>query len=144
MNQHVCGFKNYSRNLFNVERFVSQPLYNILIIFVLQINYILQLIASEAKCTVVPSKCIYGIRRQRIKSLKMLVESSDKNQFSDFYCLESISKMTQPDHGALRWLVSGKVLKKFCHNFDSCLKIVLLKLGIDIFDSLDTMPFSAS
>ena len=34
-----------------------------------------------------PPACIYGNHRQRIKSLKMVVETSDKNQLSYFYVL---------------------------------------------------------
>ena len=38
-------------------------------------------------CRVASSACMYGNRRQRIKSLKMVIETSDENQFSYLYSL---------------------------------------------------------
>ena len=40
----------------------------------------------------VPSVCIYVNRRQRIQFLKMVEETSDKNQFSYFYTQNSFLK----------------------------------------------------
>ena len=36
-----------------------------------------------------PSACIYENRRQRIKSLKIVVETWDKNQFCYFYVVQN-------------------------------------------------------
>ena len=41
-----------------------------------------------------PSACIFEICQQRIKSLKMVVETSFINEFSYFYDLNSFSKVT--------------------------------------------------
>ena len=43
--------------------------------------------ASSQSAREVPSACMYENRGQRIKSLKMVAQTSDKNLFS---CLESI------------------------------------------------------
>ena len=50
----------------------------------------------EAPCT-----CIDGNCRRRVKSLKMVKKTSDKNQFSYFYILNPFVKLTRFDHSAL-------------------------------------------
>ena len=43
-----------------------------------------------------PSTCLYENRRQHIKSLEMVVETSDINKFSYFYALNQFTKLTRP------------------------------------------------
>ena len=86
------------------------------------------------------------------KSLKMIVETSNKNQFSFIDVLtESISKFNLARSGSTMTLFDGKYLRqyfntdvKFWYNLDSSLKIVQLKFEIDIFHNLETKRFSAS
>ena len=48
-------------------------------------------------------------RRQGIKSLKIVVETSDKNQYSYFYILNSILKKAKKNNDVgLRYGVSGR------------------------------------
>ena len=46
------------------------------------------------------SACIYENLRQRIKSMKMVSETSDKNQFSYIYVLNPFIQLTRPEHDA--------------------------------------------
>ena len=85
-------------------------------------------------------------RLQRIKSLKMIVETSHKNQFSYFSVLNQFLKFTWPNQTQqCLWTVyiSNSITDRnvsFLCNLDSSLKIRLLKFGVNIFNSL----FSAS
>ena len=100
------------------------------------------------------SFCIYRNRLQRIKSLKMVVESSDKNNFLNceqregnegvlaertriirflLSCPEYISKIDPArPWRSLTAYISDSIIDtdvKFRHNFNSSLKIVLSKFG---------------
>ena len=66
-----------------------------------------------------------------------------------FLCPESISKMTRPDQTMT--LLDGSFLREYqrCgseiwHKVDSSLETMLVKFGINIFDSSETMSFLAS
>ena len=81
---------------------------------------------------------VYGNRRQRIKPFKMVVDTSERNQYSYFNVLNPFLSLTRP------WLsltayISDSIIDadmKFWQNFDYSLKIVLLKFEIDNFYSL--------
>ena len=56
-------------------------------------------------------------RLQRIKSIKMVVETSDKDQFSYFYVLNPFLKLTRPDYDAVWRLISRTVLSEALLSF---------------------------
>ena len=62
------------------------------------IMYVMYVIASAREA---PSACIYRNRQKRIKSLKMVGDTSDINQFPYFHVLNPCLKLTWPDHDAL-------------------------------------------
>ena len=94
-------------------------------------------------------------RQQRIKSLKIVVESSNKNQYSYFYIPNLFLKLTRPDPTMLPnptwdiclWKLISQDSNIEFWNYDITfdwspwLIIVLLKFEIDIFYSLETMLF---
>ena len=56
--------------------------------------YTYLLIASEREAS---SACMYGNHQQSIKSLKIVVETSDKNNSSYFYVLNPFIKIIRTD-----------------------------------------------
>ena len=83
----------------------------------------LQWIAREA-----PSACMYRNRRQRIRSFKMVAETSDENQFSYFYVLNPFLKLTRPDRPTRP--TSGEKLLSFsmpriCQSSCKCMTSIL-------------------
>ena len=91
---------------------------------------------------------IYGNRRQRKKSFKMIIEKSDKIQFYYFYVLNPFlnwPNLARP-WWSFTWCILGSIIYtdvKFWHNLDSSPKIELLICWIDISYNLETMCFSA-
>ena len=85
------------------------------------------------------------------KILKNGLETSDKNLFSYLYVLNPFIKLTQPDATrpwrSLTVYTSDSLIDTdaiLWRNLDSSFIIVLLKFGVDIFHSFETIPFSAS
>ena len=96
-----------------------------------------------AKCREASSACPCGNRAQRIKSLKMVVEDQDTNQFSYLYVLNPFLKLT-PLWRSLTVYISDSIMDtnmKFWDNLDSSFEIVLLKFGIHIFFTLENCAF---
>ena len=101
---------------------------------------------SYCKCTKTPSACKYRIRQQRIKSLKMVVQTSGSNQFSHFYVRNPFLKFTRPgptQPGLTMSLFYGLYLGQYYRYRREFLThpwlIGLLKLGTDIFYYFETM-----
>ena len=86
------------------------------------------------------STCIDENHRPRINSFKMVVDTSDKNQYSYFYVLNLFLKLTRPN---LAWLwrylkayISDSFIDtevKFWHNLASIFRIVVLKMVLIYF-----------
>ena len=66
------------------------------------------IIASEAS-----SACAYENRRQRMKSLKMLVETSDKKQILLFLCPESSSEVDPAHPKPTMTLIDGLYIGQY-------------------------------
>ena len=122
------GWKSWSKN-FHVEKYLARWK-----IFGHQFNH------CEAERRETLSTCIYGNRRQRIKSIKMVVETLDEKQFSYIYVLNTSLKCPGPTHH-WRYLtpyfsestkdrdvtfdtILIQVIKLFYHNFELILLIV--------------------
>ena len=76
----------------------------------------------------------------------MIVKISDKKVNSYFYVVNRFPNLARPWYSLTAYFSESMKDRdvKFGHNFDSGLTIMLLKFGIDIFDSLETMRFSAT
>ena len=83
------------------------------------------------------SFCMHNLQ-QRIKSLKMVVETSDENKYYYYHVLNPFLKLIRPNHDAL-WrsiYISSNIIDmdvKFWDNLDSRLEIIVLKFGIDLY-----------
>ena len=74
---------------------------------------------------------------QRKKSLKLVAKTSDRNQFSYFYVLNSFLKLIRPDHDALWRLISRTVLSEDLPSFNA------MHLLVDKYEYEDKLTWSS-